>query len=356
MLLFAEKILNAVHSLMMGQGRDSFSEHEIAEQLGLSQVDWQADYAAVLSGMLCERPADAPDSGAKYREVFDHLDDDTVKLTEYGKDLIAEHFQRRAHDSDTIELPRVDPAPDEEMDGLRAWQATVVQLWSNSADTFAELSVGWMPEDSEDAPWIARLYCGDRAREGWIEDVQIIKATSIQQGLQRLWDRAKARHGLFKDDARLAITSPTDYPLDRWVNTAERVMLDRAINTLKHKAPKTAMRFTYQPDRRPGERWLGVLHPFNLEPPEGILQEVNAATFAQAINSLIHEMDTRFKTGEFEQQIDPALLKLMEAKTDVSLRRSVMNARKTLTDGESTPDSEAQLNTPPDTSADAPKD
>jgi hypothetical protein len=328
----ADKILRAVETLT--GTRDSFTETELIEQLGISALVWEQDYAPVLRGMLTERPADAPDSGAKNRELFDQTAEGEYRITEYGKSLLDQTFKHSARASDTIELPRVEPAPDEPMDGLRAWQSAVVRLWSNSTDTFAELSIGWLPPESADAPWIAGLYCGDRSEDGWIEDVQVIKAGSAQQALQRLWDRAKARHGLFKDDPRLPIKAPTDYPTDLWISVAERALIDRAVLALRRKAPKTGMRLIYHPDRRPGERWAAVLHPFNVEPPEGTLHEAVGGTLAQALNSLFHEIDTRFKTGELEQQIDPDLLELMERKTDVGIPRPRLSGRKTLTDGE----------------------
>jgi hypothetical protein len=330
----ADKILRAIDTLTGATFRETFTETELIEQLGISALVWEQEYAPVLSGMLteAERPADAPDSGARYREIFEAAGEGQYRLTDYGKSFMDQNFGRGLRASDTIELPRVEPAPDEPMDGLRAWQAAVVRLWSNTTDTFAELSIGWLPPESDDAPWIARLYCGDRAQEGWIEDVQIIKANSAQQALQRLWDRAKARHGLFKDDPRLPIKAPTEYPADLWLSVAERSLIDRALLVLKRKAPKTGMRFSYHPERRPGERWLAVLHPFSVEPPEGTLHETSGGTLAQALNGLLHEIDTRFKTGELEQQIDPDLLDLMERKTDLGVSRSRLLGRKTITE------------------------
>ncbi len=340
----ADKILRAIDALTGTTWRDTFHENELIEQLGISALLWEQEYAPVVSGMLTEkeRPADAPDSGARYREIFERAGEGEYRLTDYGKSLMDQTFKHGARASETVELPRVEPAPEEPMDGLRAWQSAVVRMWSNSTDTFAELSLGWLPPESDDAPWIARLYCGDRSEEGWIEDVQVIKANSAQQALQRLWDRAKARHGLFKDDPRLPIKAPTDYPSDLWLSVAERALIDRAILALKRKAPKTAMRLIYHPDRRPGERWVAVLHPFSVEPPEAVLHEVSAGTLAQTLNSLLHEVDVRFKTGELEQQIDPDLLDLMERKTDLGVARSRLIGRKTITEEDAHPTADTE--------------
>lgn len=316
--LIAEQIAKALRRALP-DNTQPFTPETLLPALGVSTDIWQSDYAAVFEGMRTDRPATAPDSGARFRNVF-AASDAGYTLTPYGRDLLQE-LQKEHEDAldKTLELPRiVEDQPIEPIDGLRAWQAAVVRLWSEGGDSYAELDLGWLPPESPDAPWIARLTCGDRAEEGWAEDARIVKATSPQQALQKLWDRAKARHGLFKEDAVLLTRPPTDFPADYWLTIAERALLDRAQNVLRRAAPKTAIRLSYHPERRSATRWAAMLHPFNVEPPEGVQAEVAGATLLQALDALNRAIEKQYSEAE-TPPTDAELLALMERKTDISL-------------------------------------
>jgi hypothetical protein len=176
------------------------------------------------------------------------------------------------------------------LDGLRAWQAAIVRLWSASTDSFAELTLTWLPPEAEGAPWTARLSCGDRAEPGWAEDVQVTAAASIQQSLQRLWDRAQVRHGLFKDDPSLMVKLPTDFPADLWLTVGERALLDRLINTLKRGQSSHSIRLIYRPDQRLSARWLASLYDPAAEPGKNVIHEVYAASLLYVTDALLAAM------------------------------------------------------------------
>lgn len=340
-VLPADKILQALFAMDVLATEDTvFTQGAIADQLGVSNTVWEEVYRPIFDGMLRDREASAPDSGARYREAIEQVDRGRYRLTAYGRELIAGLNETRRSPSETIELPRVNIAPDESLDGLRSWQAAVVRLWSSGVDSFAELSIGWYPPDGADGPWIARLYCGDRASEGWVEDVQVIRAQSFPVVLQRLWDRAKARHGLFKDDPRLPLKTPGDFPADLWLTIAERALLDRLLRTLGTHMPKTAARFTYHPDNRPNTRWVMALHPFNLEPPQGVLYDAAGPTFMVALNSLIERLEARLKAGDTEQ-VAPEVRALMERKTDIGFDQETRIIRGGRQLGDGNPESTA---------------
>jgi hypothetical protein len=356
-VLHADKILRALFAIGALADPDfTFTEGDLASQLGLSDHDWQADYKGIFEGMLHDRPATAPDSGARYRDVFVRVDKadasavDHFQVTPYGRELLGLVSTSKGPSLETIELPRVGAAPDESLDGLRSWQAAVVRLWSDGLDSFAELSIGWYPADAENGPWVARLYCGDRANEGWVEDVQIVRASTIQSALQRLWDRAKARHGLFKDDPRLLLKTPADFPQDLWLTVAERALIERLVQHLRTSAPKTASRFTYHPDNRPNARWVMELHPYTMDPPQGTLYDAAGPTFLQALHALLERVEARLKAGELEK-VDPAMRALMERKTDIGLDQTRIIQRK-LSDGNrehTDPEEDTAVNIHPDT-------
>jgi len=176
------------------------------------------------------------------------------------------------------------------LDGLRAWQAAVVRLWSASEDAFAELTIQWeLTRDSSNArtPWSARLLCGDNGKPGWSEDVRISDAASIQQALQRLWDRAQVRHGLFKDDPTLTVKLPSDFPSDLWVNIGERALLDRLMRAIQASHAPLVVRLGYYPERRLRQRWAATVHRAGAEPPEGVIREVNAANLLNVLDTLL---------------------------------------------------------------------
>ncbi|GEM_PF-1244739 len=235
------------------------------------------------------------------------------------------------------------------LDGLRAWQAATVRLWSASEDAFAELILTWLPAKAVGAPWTARLHCGDKSADknggeageaGWVEDVTITAAASIQQALQKLWDRAKVRHGLFKDDPTLPTKVPSDFPADMWLTVAERSFLDRIINTLKRNRVNAALRLSYHPDRRPSARWSAVLHTPPLTPEsaalptesptgspavEGMLHEVHAATLLYVCDALLNSLaqppqDTQATMSQAAQVVDTESRALVERKIDTAIQ------------------------------------
>jgi hypothetical protein len=181
------------------------------------------------------------------------------------------------------------------LDGLRAWQAAVVRLWSTGEDSFAELILSWSPGEvsnpaSMRTPWAARLHCGDEGKPGWTEDVQITGAASIQQALQRLWDRATARHGLFKDDPALTDKLPTDFPADRWLTIGERALLDRVINGIKYSRAPVVFQLGYYPEQRLRQRWMATVYRAKSTPKEGVVREVSASSLLNVLDALLHAL------------------------------------------------------------------
>ncbi len=314
----SEQIMRAIGDLVSQEHKDTFSDVDIREKIGVDVARWESAYAPVLMGMKTDRPASAPDSGAKYRNIFQQLRPGLYALTAYGKDLV-EKLNRHPLSGETMELNKVEEP--EAMDGLRAWQAATVRLWSATEDAFAELSLTWLPGSMEGAPWTARLHCGDKAEPGWVEDVQIISAASVQQALQRLWDRAKVRHGLFKDTSDMEIKAPTDFPADLWLTTAERALIDRAINTVKRNRADAALRFSYRPDQRLSARWVVWLHPSSVEPPEGAIHEVHAANLMHAVDALLKAMDGAAQQhNQAALSLDVETRALTEQKTDFGMK------------------------------------
>jgi len=195
------------------------------------------------------------------------------------------------------ETPNAENAENYEtaIDGLRAWQAAVVRLWSAGEDSFAELTLSWSPGEvtnpaSMRTPWAARLHCGDEGKPGWTEDVQIIGAASVQQALQRLWDRATARHGLFKDDPTLTVKLPSDFPADRWLTIGERALLDRVINGIKYSRAPVVFQLGYYPEQRLRQRWVATVYRAKSTPKEGMVREVNAPSLLNVLDALLHAL------------------------------------------------------------------
>jgi len=174
------------------------------------------------------------------------------------------------------------------IDGLRAWQAAVVRLWSATEDAFAELTLSWSPKEAR-LPWSARLWCGDGGKPGWSEDVQISGAASIQQALQRLWDRAQVRHGLFKDDPSPTIKLPTDFPADLWLAIGERALLDQVVHAIQ-RTQAIGLRLGYYPGRRLRERWWTAVHKIEAELPEGLVREASGESLLVALDALLHAL------------------------------------------------------------------
>lgn len=319
----SEQIMHAVSELVTQDNKTTFTDADLRDKVKVEQERWDAAYAPVLLGMKTERAASAPDSGARYRNVFQQLRADTYTLTAYGKELL-EKMRRAPRSSETLELNKVEDP--EKMDGLRAWQAATVRLWSANEDAFAELSLTWLPANTEGAPWMARLHCGDKGEPGWVEDVQIVSAASVQQALQRLWDRAKVRHGLFKDTPEINVKLPTDFPADLWLTAGERALLERTINAVKRAHAGTAIRLSYHPDRRLSARWTALLHATDAEPPEGVMYEVSAASLLYAADALLKAMDSAAReqiepmVTEAKPSLDPEMRALTHRTTDVAIQ------------------------------------
>ena len=209
------------------------------------------------------------------------------------------------------------------LDGLRAWQAAVVRLWSAGEDAFAELTIHWIPGaegSSARTPWSARLLCGDNGDPAWSEDVRVSGAASIQQALQRLWDRAKVRHGLFKDDPALTVKLPSDFPSDLWVNIGERALLDRSIRVLQASHTPLAVRLGYYPERRLRQRWTAVVHRPAAEPPDGVIREVSAANLLSVLDALLADMAEPAPAAEQPADLPPPENRaLAERKVDTGI-------------------------------------
>src|SRR5450432_1500015 len=109
-------------------------------------------------------------------------------------------------------------------DGLRAWQAAVVRLWShsegddNEADstTFATLTLSWLPEGSRGAPWTVRLRHG--GNENWTQDSAVTAVPTLPQALEALWGRARMRDRVLQD-------LPGEFAA--WLNDDESTLLER---------------------------------------------------------------------------------------------------------------------------------
>ena len=176
-------------------------------------------------------------------------------------------------------------------DGLRAWQAAIVRLWSASDDAYATLSLTRLPDGTEGAPWVATLNCGEEGDEPWSEDVKITGAKTVQQALQRLWDRAKVRHGLFEEEAERE-PLPSDFPADNWLTTAERALIDHLTTTMKVRQSRpVALRLSYRPDLGLESRWSATLHDPSQTLPEGTFITFQGAHLAIVCEALIKEID-----------------------------------------------------------------
>jgi hypothetical protein len=171
------------------------------------------------------------------------------------------------------------------LDGLRAWQAAVVRLWSASDDAFAVLSVSWLPEGARGAPWTVRLRYGDDGQESWSEDVRILGATTVQQALRRLWERARLHRGLLPEQADHP-AFPEDVAEDAWLTPDELSLIERLGAVLQPHQP-IAVRWSYQPELGLNSQWVAVLHDPGKEPPDGVTLTIRAAHLAEVCEMLI---------------------------------------------------------------------
>jgi hypothetical protein len=171
------------------------------------------------------------------------------------------------------------------LDGMRAWQAAVVRLWSASDDAFAMLTLSWLPEGAPGAPWTVRLRYGDEGQESWSEDVRILGAPTVQQALRRLWDRARLHHGLLPEGPDHP-AFPDDVAGDVWLTSDELALIERLDVALQPRQP-IAVQLSYQPELGLNSQWVAVLHDPGKEPPEGVTLTIRAAHLAEVCEMLI---------------------------------------------------------------------
>jgi len=166
-------------------------------------------------------------------------------------------------------------------DGLRAWQAAVVNLWSSSEDAFAALVMNWCSGDDPGAPWMVSLVCGDNGQENWSEEVKVAGTPSLQQALQKLWHRAHNHHDLFQ-----GMALPEDFPGDAWLEQSEQQLVEKLCEQLSSRHP-IALRLSYHPDMGLSSRWVAILHDPEKEPPNSVLFNVSGEHLAEACQRLI---------------------------------------------------------------------
>lgn len=165
-------------------------------------------------------------------------------------------------------------------DGLRAWQSTVVRLWSASDDAFATLTLTWLPEDRPGGPWIVSLECGDTG-EGWSETVKVAGAPTMQAALHQLW--ARVNRSLLNDRRAPLLT---DFPDDAWLTADEMSLLDRLLESIRPRQP-IGLQLVYRPELGLSSQWIAVLHDLNKEPPEPIMNAIHAEHLARVCELLI---------------------------------------------------------------------
>jgi hypothetical protein len=166
-------------------------------------------------------------------------------------------------------------------DGLRAWQAAVVNLWSASEDAFATLILNWCSEDIPGAPWMVSLVCGDNGQDNLSEEVKIAGASSLAQALQKLWHRAHNHHELFQ-----GMAFASDFPDDAWLEKTEQRLVDVLCEQLKARHP-IALRISYHPDLGLSSRWVAILHDPEKELPGSVLLNASGEHLAEACQHLI---------------------------------------------------------------------
>ncbi len=176
-------------------------------------------------------------------------------------------------------------------DGLRAWQAAVINLWSAGEDSFATLILHWFSEDLPGAPWIVRLVCGDNGQDNWSEEVKIAGAPNLPQALQKLWHRAQVHHELFQGKD---LSLPDDFPENAWLEKKEQKLIDNLCKLLKSRHP-IALHLSYHPDLGLSSRWVAILHDPEKQPPEGVLLNVSGAHLTEACQMLLDAIKTEQK-------------------------------------------------------------
>ena len=171
------------------------------------------------------------------------------------------------------------------LDGLRAWQAAIVRLWSASDDAFAALMLSWLPEGARGAPWTVRLRYGDDGQASWSEDVTISAAPTVQEALRRLWERARLHHGLLPEGPDHP-AFPEDVAEDDWLTADELALIERLDEALQPRQP-IAVQLSYQPELGLNSQWIAVLHDPSKEPPDGVTLTVHAAHLVEVCEMLI---------------------------------------------------------------------
>ncbi len=167
-------------------------------------------------------------------------------------------------------------------DGLRTWQAAIVRLWSASDDAFATLSLAWLPEGVQGAPWIAVLEFGD---DRWAQELRVKSALTLSEALQRLWKHIQPLRSLF-DEGTASNLFPDNLPDDAWLTREEQAALDQLRSILEPRQP-IALRLSYRPELGLSSQWVAVLHDPQQEPPQGTTLEMHAAELAEVCQLLI---------------------------------------------------------------------
>lgn len=173
-------------------------------------------------------------------------------------------------------------------DGLRAWQAAVVRLWSQSADdengadgdTFATLTLSWLPEGSRGAPWIARLRHG--GDENWTQDSAVSAAPTLPDALQALWGRARMRDRVLQD-------LPDEFTA--WLNKDESTLLERVRVELEPRQP-IELHVYYRPELGLSTQWIALLHDPARRLPEGILLTLYAGDLSRIFELLLEALSS----------------------------------------------------------------
>lgn len=173
------------------------------------------------------------------------------------------------------------------VDGLRTWQAAVVRLWSASDDAFATLSLFWLPEGIQGAPWMAALEHGD---ERWSQQLQVKGASTLAEALQRLWKHVQPLRSLFDEGTGPGLF-PDDLPEDAWLAAEEQSALDQLRGILELRQP-IALRLTYRPEMGLSSRWMAVLYDPRQEPSLGTALEMHGGELVEVCQLLIDAAGT----------------------------------------------------------------
>jgi hypothetical protein len=176
------------------------------------------------------------------------------------------------------------------LDGLRAWQSMIVRWWSASDDAFAALTITWLSEGFNGAPWVVRLQFGDNGDECWAQEIRVSRAPTVPQALKKLWQRTEMHRGLLKTDPQYPAI-PADFPDDTWLSGDELTLIERLSSLLQARQP-IALQLSYRPDLGLSSQWVAILHDPTKEPPDGVTLAVHAAHLAEVCQQLIEAANT----------------------------------------------------------------